>query len=351
MIKAINLQLQGVTAMKKSELLEQVRREISLAEWEALEQDMPVAISDFNRKTLLELRSASIENDTDIPEEWTTGLEKSLRAYLSEHMARQPEGWKWVILSSLYLAFIAERPMHPISQLGIKTTVADGGTLYECPAKSTLKNTVCDYCVCKRMSNYEITKRQMAQKFATYDQKEIIRRFHLDSSKEWIDIRFLTRPYQISRSSGTIYRIEHDVSTEAGFNEAMTIYDVLSRTAEDFTLSGEFVPISGLTKAANAPGKSGNLFLQETQLFDHKERELSRACEQLGGEKFGKGDVAYRLPLFDFLPVAIQFWSSDDEFPASLQLLWDQNTLRMMHYETVWYAAGFLLDSLAELVR
>jgi hypothetical protein len=60
--------------------------------------------------------------------------------------------------------------------------------------------------------------------------------------------------------------------------------------------------------------------------------------------------VACRLPLFDFLPVVFQFWSADDDFPASIQLLWDKNTTDFMHFETVWYAAGYVLDRLAALV-
>lgn len=205
----------------------------------------------------------------------------------------------------------------------------------------------------QRVSNYEITKRRMARSFTRYDQAEMIRKFHLAQDEEYLYIRFLNRPYRIHRAEGTAAWSEDGFasSVEAGFNEAMTLYDVLCNAKEGCAPAGEFVSLGCLVNAASKPEQDGSLTGRQARLFDHREAELSRACERLGGVKFGKGDVAYRLPLFDFLPVALQFWNSDDEFPASLRLLWDRNVLDYMHFETAWYAAGHLLDRLQELVE
>ena len=77
-----------------------------------------------------------------------------------------------------------------------------------------------------RVSNYELTKRRMAQKFLEYDQEEMIRRFRLDSGEDWIGVRLLGRVHEISRTEGIVYVLEGGERVEAGFNEAMTIYDV-----------------------------------------------------------------------------------------------------------------------------
>ena len=66
-----------------------------------------------------------------------------------------------------------------------------------------------------------------------------------------------------------------------------------------------------------------------------------------GGEKAGAGDVSYNLPVFQALKLRLSFWDADDEFPASLSLLWDENVLDFMRYETTFYAAGYLLDRLS----
>ena len=39
----------------------------------------------------------------------------------------------------------------------------------------------------------------------------------------------------------------------------------------------------------------------------------------------------------------VQFWSSDDEFPPVFKLMWDENVLAFLRFETVCYAARFLV--------
>ena len=53
-----------------------------------------------------------------------------------------------------------------------------------------------------RVNNYEVTKRRMAEKFLDYDQEGMIRRFRLDSDKDWLSVRLLRRVYEIDRAEG-----------------------------------------------------------------------------------------------------------------------------------------------------
>ena len=84
--------------------------------------------------------------------------------------------------------------------------------------------------------------------------------------------------------------------------------------------------------------------------FDQKDEALSAACTKLGGVPGGKGDVAYRIPMFPFLDVMLQYWDSDDEFPASLQLFVDDRMIDFMHYETVWFALSHMMERIKELM-
>ena len=61
------------------------------------------------------------------------------------------------------------------------------------------------------------------------------------------------------------------------------------------------------------------------------------------------GDVSYKIPLFDFLPVILQFWDADEEFDSVLKFMWNENILDYMHYETTFFAASHLLSRLTEL--
>lgn len=69
----------------------------------------------------------------------------------------------------------------------------------------------------------------MAGKFLQYDQEEIIQKFLLEHDSKYIYIQFVGRRYRINRLTGAISWSKDHFQTEekAGYNEAMTIYDVL----------------------------------------------------------------------------------------------------------------------------
>lgn len=47
--------------------------------------------------------------------------------------------------------------------------------------------------------------------------------------------------------------------------------------------------------------------------------------------------MAVKLYPFSFLPVILQFWEGDEEFPANLKFMFDENILQYIHYETIFY--------------
>lgn len=242
--------------------------------------------------------------------------------------------------------------MHPIEEMRIMEISKNGKTVYECPGKSNDKNAARSYCVGRRMSNYEITKRKMEKEFLKYDQEKMIRKFNLDQDEEGIYINFLGRTYRIGRKDGKTVWSEDGFVTfqEGGYNEAMTIYDVLCDSKEGCCLSGEFVNMKSLSSVHGGSSTSlgSGLFSGAERFFDHKEEALRRACKKLGGTEFGKGDVSYKIQMFDFLPFVFTFWNSDDEFPASLQFFTDKNILEYMRYETTWFAMSHLLERIKE---
>ena len=91
--------------------------------------------------------------------------------------------------------------------------------------------------------------------------------------------------------------------------------------------------------------------MNTADFFNRKTVELRNAYISLSGKELEKGDVAFKLNLFPFLPIIIRFWEADDEFPASLQILADRNTLDYMHYETLMFALTHLFSRLKEEMR
>ena len=98
-------------------------------------------------------------------------------------------------------------------------------------------------------------------------------------------------------------------------------------------------------------GGGGSGFGKNAAVFAGRCEDLKKACEKLGGVPEKVGDVAYKLPLFDFMEVIFQFWDADEEFEASVRILWDENILSYMRFETTFYAALHLLERLKELAE
>ena len=70
--------------------------------------------------------------------------------------------------------------------------------------------------------------------------------------------------------------------------------------------------------------------------------ELKCACEKLNAVPAPYGDCAYVVPLFEDLGVMLQLWFGDEEFPASVRWLWDENALMYLKYETMYYAVNLI---------
>ena len=203
----------------------------------------------------------------------------------------------------------------------------------------------------ERISNYEITKRRVQKDFLKYDQEKMMQKFSLKADENYLYITFIGHSYRICRKSGYLEWSEDNFVTcvEGDFNEALTIYDLLCDSKENCHAANDFINLNSLSTLQSSSKKLGDgLFHGEDKIFDHKEELFGNVCEKLGGKKAGKGDVAYELPLFDFLPCRIQFWNSDDEFDAQLQIFMDKNVLKFIRYETVWYAVSHLMKRLTE---
>ena len=133
----------------------------------------------------------------------------------------------------------------------------------------------------KRMSNYEIMKRQMQKEFLKYDQEKMIRKFQLPHDPDYIYINFISRKYRIHRTCGKVEWSDDGFihSREANYNEAMTIYDVLCYSRDDCKLAGEFTNMKNLSTVHSASAAlGGGLFRKTEKSFDHKDQLLSQAC-------------------------------------------------------------------------
>ena len=199
----------------------------------------------------------------------------------------------------------------------------------------------------KPLSNHETIRRRVMAGIGTCDIPGAIRRYGLREDAQYLYADYMTRSYRIDKESGLVEWCKGGNAQEADFNEVLTLYDLLFYAKEGAALSGAFTPVQNLTKVQTTAvyaGKGG--MLRYEAYWDARTEELAAACERLGGVPDGKGDVSYRIPFFQNLSMIMQFWRSDEDFPASLQFLFDENTLQFLHYETTWYVISHFLDLL-----
>ena len=201
------------------------------------------------------------------------------------------------------------------------------------------------------ISNYEITLQEARKLFLCYNQTAMIEKFSLEHDERYLYLRMLDQRHRIDRTTGTVeWMDEGNIPHEADFNASLSIYDVLCCSKPSCTLAGQFAPINSVANNYHTRNLGGSVFDACSPVFsDHPDR-LEKALIALGGIKEGKGDIAYRINIFPFFPVQIQFWEADEDFPASLQIHWDLNTLQFLRYETTYYTAGHLLHRLRELM-
>lgn len=201
------------------------------------------------------------------------------------------------------------------------------------------------------VSNYEKMKDSMADKFLRYNQEEIIQKFSLEHDEKYIYIQFVGRRYRINRVTGAISWSKDDFQTEgkAGYNEVMTIYDVLCYSKKNCCPANEWINVNSLSTVHGGTLKKENDFLQSLgKHLSWKTKALAQACEALHGKNLEKSDVTYEIDLFPFLSLVLRFWEADEDFPATIQIWADKNILDYMHYETLMFAITHIIERIKD---
>lgn len=198
----------------------------------------------------------------------------------------------------------------------------------------------------KAKNNYLIQTQQAKAHFLTYDQDALIRKLRLDSDTAYLYAVLLSRKYRISRTTGDMDSwLDGSWVDGNSFGEVMTMLDLVCDSREDRFVSGRWKDMQdfGLRFHRNLLEAEKDPW---AHLFQENPKAFGEACEALGGRPVPNGDIAYVIELFDGLPVMLQLWFGDDEFPPNLRFLWDENAWMYIRYETMHFAKGLILSGL-----
>ncbi len=199
-----------------------------------------------------------------------------------------------------------------------------------------------------RTNNYLIQAQQAKERFASYDQGRLIAKLKLPSDERYLYPRLLAETYRIHRKSGDVSRETNAGWVDANsYEEVMTLLDLVCDSREDRFLTGKWKNMTefGLMFHRNLLENKADPWAEK---FQADPEGFRNACLALGGKPFSLGDIAYSIEVFDGLPVLVQLWFGDEEFPACLRLLWDENALMYIKYETMYFTKALLLQKIKE---
>lgn len=199
-----------------------------------------------------------------------------------------------------------------------------------------------------RTDNYLIQARQAKACFLTYDAEKLAKKLNTKLDSDYLYTALFHQDYRISRKTGDLERLQGGAWVDGNsYEEVMTLLDLVCDSQDHRFVSGRW-------KDMQSFGHQFHQALLESprdpwaEAFQNDLPGFRRGCLALGGTPLPIGDAAYAIEVFDGLPVAIQLWLGDEEFPPNLRLLWDENANLYIRYETMFFAKGLLLDWIRE---
>lgn len=202
-----------------------------------------------------------------------------------------------------------------------------------------------------RTDNYQIQARKAQEWFLRYDQAQLIAKLGLRADQDFLYTVLFSQPYRVCRHTGGLQRLERGQWQRAdSHSEVMTLLDLICDSRENRFLCGRWKQMSSF----------GLLFHQEMLetgkdpfllRIEENPDAFRRACLKLNGRPMDRGDISYAIEVFDGLPIWLQYWEGDEEFPSQLRWLWDENALMYIKYETMYFALGLLKRRLLAILE
>ncbi|MBO5836514.1 MAG: DUF3786 domain-containing protein [Oscillospiraceae bacterium] len=202
------------------------------------------------------------------------------------------------------------------------------------------------------MDNYELQVDIAKKLFLQYDQGLLTEKFGLQAEENYLYLTYLNTPCRLCRKTGAVEEYKGTLWQECRqYSTVMTVYDLLCHNkgttlptlANRWCTVGTFI-VAGVSETEDFTRKYA-------AFFDGRLDALWAACEALGGvfqERMAGADLTCKFPVTAFFSVLLQFWEGDEEFSPRVLLLWDQNTMDFMHFETTFYLQGDLLGRLKD---
>ena len=200
-----------------------------------------------------------------------------------------------------------------------------------------------------RPNNYAVMEENARLLFLTYPHEKIASNPAVKFEEGYYQFQVLDLPCRVSRETGRVFWYKEGIWTPCTRpHDTLTVYDYLCDAAPDRILSGKQVTTAGLGSMVHQDLTESASPLELK--IDRNPQNFAQACQTMGGIPFPSCDIGFTFRLFPDLPLTVQFWHSDEDFPPRLRYLWDTNTTRYIRYETTYYAIGLFQARLQEVM-
>ena len=201
-----------------------------------------------------------------------------------------------------------------------------------------------------RQSNMDAALKIAKEEFAKRDPKEIAEKAggeyeSASCSNSLISLRLLGQEYTLVHPDGGIESPDHH---QVGLVAHILLLHYL------LYASGK--PLScELFSYKDIPGGEiyFNVFRKRVEMpilnaYGDDPEGFEKACEGSGGLEVPMGDVAYQFQAFPNIPITYVYWNGDDEFPASVQVLFDSSIKDYLPLEDIVFLSEMLSWKLAK---
>jgi hypothetical protein len=147
--------------------------------------------------------------------------------------------------------------------------------------------------------------------------------------------------------------VTHDTITDKEFQTSRIVPHLYYHSkAKDKGIADEWVKFNSLSgswacRYAFDEEDIGRL----TEAYTEHKEKLFAALERLGAKRVDFGDAGFEVSFLPMIKVLLVFEDADEEFPASVRLLYDKNSIFYMPHEQLgdisWFLAGRALKALA----
>ena len=200
-------------------------------------------------------------------------------------------------------------------------------------------------------TNYEKQIDNALLAFTKWDHQNIVDKFGLIADENYIYIKEFDILYRLHKQDAEIEKSIDGINytDDVNFDESASIFDLFGYSKDNLFLTGKWANIWNVEKNIHVGHASNSHFYKKYETFYTGQiYRLNAACEKLGGVKAEYADTSYVIKAFDFLPMMFQFWDADDEFPARIRILWDENILSYIRFETTFSLQFQLLNRICE---